>query len=80
MDWPLVVLLIVLIGATTSLLQAKIAAGKARHRAQPAISGEGTHRVEEEVRALKDRVAVLERIATDREHLLEQQFEQLRDR
>ncbi|CAA9532868.1 MAG: hypothetical protein AVDCRST_MAG23-1191 [uncultured Sphingosinicella sp.] len=33
----------------------------------------------EEVARLKQRVAVLERIATDKNHLLEQEFERLRD-
>ena len=37
-------------------------------------------RLREEVKTLKDRVAVLERIATDKNHLLEQEFERLRDR
>lgn len=37
-------------------------------------------RLRDEVRTLKERVAVLERIATDRNHLLEQEIEQLRDR
>jgi hypothetical protein len=36
--------------------------------------------MEDEMRGLKERVAVLERIATDRNHLLEQEFEKLRDR
>lgn len=34
----------------------------------------------EEIKTLRDRVAVLERIATDKNHLLEQEIEQLRDR
>ncbi len=33
----------------------------------------------EEVARLRQRVAVLERIATDKNHLLEQEFERLRD-
>lgn len=33
-----------------------------------------------EVKKLRDRVAVLERIATDKENLLEQEIERLRDR
>jgi hypothetical protein len=37
-------------------------------------------RLREEVKALRDRVAVLERIATDKESSLERQIEQLRDR
>lgn len=37
-------------------------------------------RLRDEVKALKERVAVLERIATDKDHFLEQEFERLRDR
>jgi hypothetical protein len=37
-------------------------------------------RLRDEVRMLKERVVVLERIATDKDHLLEQEFERLRDR
>ena len=39
-----------------------------------------TQRLRDEVKTLKDRVAVLERIATDKNHLLEQEFERLRER
>ena len=39
-----------------------------------------TKRLREEVQSLRDRVQVLERIATDRNHLLEQQIDALRDR
>lgn len=38
-----------------------------------------TARLREEVTRLRDRVAVLERIATDKNHSLEQEFERLRD-
>ncbi|HEX8076617.1 MAG TPA: hypothetical protein VF511_02295, partial [Chthoniobacterales bacterium] len=34
--------------------------------------------LKDEVKRLRDRVAVLERIATDKNHLLEQEFEKLR--
>ena len=37
-------------------------------------------RLKEEMKALKERVAVLERIATDRGNLLDQEIERLRDR
>ena len=37
-------------------------------------------RLREEMARLKDRVAVLERIATDKNHLLEEEFERLRNR
>ena len=39
-----------------------------------------TERMRDEIKVLKDRIAVLERIATDRNHSLEQEFERLRDR
>ena len=37
-------------------------------------------RLRDEVRTLKDRIAVLERIATDQESTLEREIERLRDR
>jgi hypothetical protein len=37
-------------------------------------------RLREEVRTLKERIAVLERIATDKESSLEREIERLRDR
>lgn len=39
-----------------------------------------TQQLRDEVRTLKERVAVLERIATDRSTALEQEIENLRDR
>jgi hypothetical protein len=39
-----------------------------------------TERLRAEVKALKDRVAVLERLATDGSSALEREFEKLRDR
>jgi hypothetical protein len=39
-----------------------------------------TQQMREEIRALKERIQVLERIATDKESLLEREIEQLRDR
>ena len=71
------VVFIVLIVMVASVLKARYAHNRRRH--------EGTHdpealRLKEEVKALRDRVAVLERIATDREHSLARQIEELRDR
>ncbi|MFC7497984.1 hypothetical protein ACFQRC_01980 [Enterovirga sp. GCM10030262] len=37
-------------------------------------------RMRDEIKTLRDRVAVLERIATDKEHSLEREIELLRDR
>jgi hypothetical protein len=42
------------------------------------IDAAETHRLREEVGRLKERVAVLERIATDKNHMLEDEIEQLR--
>ena len=39
-----------------------------------------TERLRDEVKTLKERIVVLERIVTDRNHLLDQEIEQLRDR
>ena len=80
MDWPAVILLIVVIGAITSIIQTRIQAGNKPRSFEPdvgALNGQG---VLEEMRALRARVAVLERIATDKNNLLEQEFERLRDR
>jgi len=71
------VVLIVLITAIAGVLRAKY--GR-RHRADGAVETAETQRLRDEVKTLKDRVAVLERIATDKNHLLEQEFERLRER
>jgi hypothetical protein len=76
MDWGVVVLLIVVIGAVTSTIQAAIAA-RARTPVRP---GPDELASSQEIRALRERVAVLERIATDRNVGLEHEIERLRDR
>jgi len=48
-------------------------------RAEGAVEAENM-RLKEELKGLKERVAVLERIATDRGNLLDQEIERLRDR
>lgn len=50
----------------------------APHANEGAAAAENV-RLKEEMRALKERVAVLERIATDRGSLLEQEIERLKD-
>ena len=71
------VVLIVLIVMVATVLKARY-----RHNATQLSRGDDpeTLRMKEEVRALKDRIAVLERIATDRENSLARQIEELRDR
>jgi hypothetical protein len=71
------VVAIVVIGAIASTLQArfKFAGRRARTAADPEAI-----RLREEVKALRERIQVLERIATDKEGQLEREIERLRDR
>ena len=74
------VVLIVLITGIVSIVRARygIRRDKKGNEIQVRDDGE-TQRLRDEVKTLKDRVAVLERIATDKHQLLEQEFERLRD-
>lgn len=71
------VVLIVAIVMVASIFKARY-----RHHARlanpKADTGE-TKQLREEVKVLKDRIAVLERIATDKHTLLEQEFDRLKD-
>jgi cbb3-type cytochrome oxidase subunit 3 len=80
-SWALMVVAIVLIVSITSILRARMGIRKDRHGNElPLHDSAETERMREDMKALKERVAVLERIATDRNHLLEQEFDRLRDR
>ena len=70
------VVLIVAIVMVASIFKAKLSS---RQAAAPADDVE-SHRLRDEVRQLKDRIAVLERITLEKENDLERQIEQLRDR
>ena len=75
------VVAIVFIVSITSLLRAKLGVRKDRHGNElPLHDNAQTERMREEMKVLKERVAVLERIATDRNHSLEHEIERLRDR
>lgn len=75
------VVAIVFIVSITSLLRARMGVRKDRHGNElPHHDSAETQRLREEMKVLKDRVAVLERIATDRNMSLEQEIERLRDR
>jgi hypothetical protein len=75
------VVAIVFIVSITSLLRARMGIRKDRHGNElPMHDSAETQRMREEMKVLKDRVAVLERIATDRNLGLEQEIERLRDR
>ncbi|WP_156678421.1 hypothetical protein [Sphingomonas profundi] len=77
------VVLIVAISAVASIFRAKYGIRRHRGRDQTMpMADPDTDRMREELRALKERVAVLERIATDGEGSasLERQIEALRSR
>ena len=74
------VVLIVFITAIASVLRARYGIRRdSKGNEYPIHDSREAERLREEVGKLKDRVAVLERIATDKNHLLEQEFERLRD-
>lgn len=71
------VLGIVLIVMVTSLVRHSL---KLKSKTvEPPVDGEAD-RLRGEVRSLKDRIAVLERIATDKSARLEREIDELRDR
>jgi hypothetical protein len=76
------VVAIVAITAVASVIRAKY--GVVRHGKGEALIQRGpdpeAERLRAEVKGLKDRVAVLERLATDGSTALEREFEKLRDR
>jgi hypothetical protein len=75
------VLGIVLIVSIASVLRARFGIRRDKHGNDYAIRDDAeTRQLREEVSRLKERVVVLERIATDKNHLLEQEIESLRDR
>jgi uncharacterized protein YlxW (UPF0749 family) len=78
------VVMIVLITAIAGVFRARYGVPKGKHArdyALRSVEGEAeTHRLRDEVKQLKDRIAVLERITVEKENSLERQIESLRDR
>ena len=75
------VAIIVVAVMIASVLRAKY--GHSRHRGDNGVSAEEraeTLRLREEVKALKERLHVLERITVEKEDTLSRQIEELRDR
>lgn len=78
-------ILIVLIVMIASVLRAKYTGGRHRHRGGGGGGGALPHddaeaaRLREEMKALKERLAVLERITVEKENSLAREIEQLRD-
>lgn len=76
----IMVVLIVLIVTIGNIYRAKLGIGR-RRRSEAAIPDERENaQLRDEVKKLKDRIAVLERITVDKENSLERQIEELRDR
>ena len=77
MDRYTLILLIVAMVTFASVMGARY---QSMHRRSAVAEDPDAARLREEVRALKERIAVLERIATDKESSLEREIERLRDR
>jgi len=75
------VVLIVAIVMIASVLKSRVGGGRRRRGVgeAPESSAEN-RRLKEEVRALHERIAVLERITVEKENSLEREIEKLRDR
>lgn len=75
------VVLIVLITAVASVLRARYGIRRDSDGNElPLHDSAETERMREEMKVLKERIAVLERIATDKNHSLDYEIEKLRDR
>lgn len=72
---------IVLIIAVVTVIRMKLGIRTDRHGAEVSVRDDGdTRRLRDEVKQLKERLAVIERITIEKENSLERQIEQLRDR
>ncbi|HEX8481216.1 MAG TPA: hypothetical protein VF650_04890 [Allosphingosinicella sp.] len=75
------VVLIVAIVMFASVLKARVGGGRRRRGKEEALQDPAENRrLKEEVRALHERIAVLERITVEKENSLEREIEQLRHR
>ena len=75
------VALVVIVSGIVSIFRARYGIRRDKEGNEFAVNSDSeTLRLTEEVRQLKERLAVLERIAVDRENILERQIEELRDR
>ena len=77
------VAIIVVAVMVASVLRAKYGHSHRRNRGEDGITAKEhaeTLRLRDEVKALKDRIHVLERIAVEKEDTLSRQIEELRDR
>jgi hypothetical protein len=73
--FPMIVMIVAIV-MIASILKSRYAA---MHRRESLADDPDALRMKEELKTLRDRVAVLERIATDKEITLEREIERLRD-
>lgn len=80
MEWAIMVVAIVLITTIGQIYRAKHGIGKDRRGHDVALGKPDSTRMREEIKTLKERIAVLERLATDtnRSVDLDREIEQLR--
>jgi len=75
------VVLIVAIVMIASVVKARMGGGRRRDRLGEAPeTAQENQRLKQEIRALHERIAVLERITVEKENSLEREIEKLRDR
>lgn len=85
MDWAPMVVAIVLIVTVGNIVRAKMGIRKDKwgneHQVDTGASAAEARRLQEEVRTLKDRISVLERVITDNHSSsnLDREIEKLRD-
>jgi uncharacterized protein YlxW (UPF0749 family) len=76
----IMVIMIVLIVMIASVFRARYGGGKSgKHHGQVAHDNAETQRLRDEVRQLKERLHVIERITVEKENSLEREIERLRD-
>ena len=85
MDWAPMVVAIVLIVTVGNIVRAKMGIRRDRHGDEHFVNdraaGAEARRLQDEIRTLKDRIAVLERVITDNHSSvsLDREIEKLRD-
>ena len=77
MSHHIMIVLIVAVAVAGSVLRARYKAQAAERKRMPTAD---TERMREELKALRERLATLERITIEKESSLEREIEQLRDR
>ena len=69
-----------ILGIILIVMVAGIFKARFKFNSQRPVDDAQAQQMREEIRTLKERIQVLERIATDKESMLEREIEQLRDR